>query len=215
MPWFLVGDQLHSAPMLRKILAIEPAAVGLWTVAGSWSSEYLTEGFIPDDALQWLFPDAPKLACALVTAGAWKRVKNGHRFVTDDVTHRIPKKQAVDNDRKAAAERQRRSRERKSSRRDAGVTNGVSHTAQSNPDPYMAGLVNLTNGSSPPAVSHDLISTITDEIEHCTGRVIDPAWAARIARHILGDREVRDPASYVTSAIRAEANPRVRFLPVA
>lgn len=106
MPWFMVGDQMHSAPLLRKITAIEPAAVGLWAAAGSWSSGHLTDGFIPDDDLPWLFPDALKLAQALVTAGAWKRVRNGHEFIPDDVIYRMPAREAVDGSRKSNARRQ-------------------------------------------------------------------------------------------------------------
>jgi hypothetical protein len=208
---------MHSAPMLRKIAAIEPAAVGLWAVAGSWSSDHLTDGFIPDDDLPWLFPDAPRLAQALVTAGAWKRMRNGHRFVPDGVTHKIPTREAVETDRSSAAERQRRSRERKLSRRDShvtdAVTNGVSHSALSNPSQSMADVSNLPGGSRE-SVSGDVIEAITQEIYDRTSRVVDAGWAAKIAGHILGDRPVRDPAGYCRKAIRKEPNPQVRFLPM-
>lgn len=218
MPWFLVGDQMHSAPMLRKITAIEPAAVGLWAVAGSWSSDHLTDGLIPDDDLPWLFPDAPRLAQVLVTAGAWKRVRNGHRFIPDGVTHKIPTREAVETDRSSAAERQRRSRERKLSRRDShvsnGVSNGVSHSALSNPSLPMVDVSNPATGSSGFA-SSDVTEEIIRAIYDRTSRVIDAEWAAKIAGHILGDRHVRDPAGYCRKAIESDPNPQVRFLPVA
>src|SRR5450755_551390 len=216
MPWFLVGDQMHSAPLLRKITAIEPAAVGLWAVAGSWSSEHLTDGLIPDNDLPWLFPDALKLAQALVVAGAWKRVRNGHRFVPDGVTHKIPTRETVDADRSSAAERQRRSRAAKVSRRDSrvtdGVTNGVSHRAQSNPIQSVVEVINQASGSYA-LVDEDLIlKTIIDLIAQRTGRVLAADRARTVAASILGGRNPSDPVAYVRKAITAEPNPRQRFL---
>jgi len=124
VPWFRVDDGFHSHP---KVLATPPAALGLWVVAGSWSSSHLTDGVVPDDVLPRLLPDAVKLAEELVTAGLWKRRKGGYRF--HDWTKKNPSKTAVENERKAAAERQRRRRQAMSSRRDKGVTHGVSTPA--------------------------------------------------------------------------------------
>ena len=77
MTWFKVDDSFHSHP---KALATEPAALGLWVVAGSWSSSHLTGGVVPDDVLPRLLPDSARLAEALVTAGLWKRTRGGYRF---------------------------------------------------------------------------------------------------------------------------------------
>lgn len=77
MTWFKVDDSFHSHP---KVLATEPAALGLWVIAGSWSSDNLTEGFVPDHVLPRLLPDSAKLARALVTAGLWKRMQGGYTF---------------------------------------------------------------------------------------------------------------------------------------
>jgi hypothetical protein len=107
MPWFLVDDQFHSHP---KALATEPAALGLWAVAGSWSSAHLTDGVVPDDVLPRLFPDAVKLAEALVTEGLWKRVKGGYKIVQGTGLCKIQARSAVEQERKNAANRQRRRR---------------------------------------------------------------------------------------------------------
>jgi hypothetical protein len=73
MTWFKVDDNLHSHSKTRKVLAEEPAALALWTVAGSWSSDNLTDGLIPDHQLPWLMPSrTDELARMLVTAGLWK-----------------------------------------------------------------------------------------------------------------------------------------------
>lgn len=77
MPWFPVDDGFHSHP---KRLAISLAAVGLWTVAGSWSSAHPNDGVVPDAYLESLSPDAPMLAAELVAAGLWRRRRGGYQF---------------------------------------------------------------------------------------------------------------------------------------
>jgi hypothetical protein len=111
VPWFLVDDHFHSHPHAARALATEPAALSLWLLAGSWSSAHLTDGVVPDDVLPQLAPDPVKLAEALVTARLWKRVRGGYKFVPG-ATHRIPSKQAVENERKLSAARKRKQRSR-------------------------------------------------------------------------------------------------------
>ena len=78
MPWFPVDDTFHSHP---KRLATSAAAIGLWTVAGSWANAHLTDGHIPDHVLLMLFPDPPEVihgwAGELVEAKLWKRDRRG------------------------------------------------------------------------------------------------------------------------------------------
>jgi len=77
MTWFKVDDSFHAHP---KVLATEPAALGLWVIAGAWSSAHLTDGVVPDHALSRLLPDSATLAQKLVTAGLWRRIKGGYLF---------------------------------------------------------------------------------------------------------------------------------------
>lgn len=77
MPWFKVDDSFHAHP---KVLATDPAALGLWVVAGAWSSAHLTEGRVPDQVLPRLLPDSETLARTLVTAGLWRKVRGGYQF---------------------------------------------------------------------------------------------------------------------------------------
>jgi len=77
MTWFKVDDSFHSHP---KVLASRPAALGLWVVAGSWSSANLTGGFVSDQVVSRLVPGAAKLARELVTVGLWTRTKGGYQF---------------------------------------------------------------------------------------------------------------------------------------
>lgn len=66
MPWFKVDDKLHDHRKARKA---GKAAMGVWVLAGSWSMDNLTDGFVPDDVLtRWgTRADAGRL----VAAGLW------------------------------------------------------------------------------------------------------------------------------------------------
>jgi hypothetical protein len=77
MPWFKVDDSFHSHP---KVMATDPAALGLWVIAGSWCGANLTDGFVPDHVLSRLLPGAAKLATKLVAAGLWRRTEGGYLF---------------------------------------------------------------------------------------------------------------------------------------
>lgn len=75
--WFKVSDDFHSHP---KAMAAGPAAIGLWTVAGSWSSDKATGGFVPDFMIPRLCEGGLSLARKLVAVGLWSRVKGGYQF---------------------------------------------------------------------------------------------------------------------------------------
>lgn len=66
MPWFKVDDKLHDH---RKTRRAGKAAMGVWVLAGSWSMDNLTDGFVPEDVLlRWgTRADAGRL----VAAGLW------------------------------------------------------------------------------------------------------------------------------------------------
>ena len=50
------------------------AAIGLWAVAGSWSADDLTDGWVPDDVVDYLAPGLGEvLAARLQRAGLWDR----------------------------------------------------------------------------------------------------------------------------------------------
>lgn len=79
--WFKVDDKFHSHSKVRKVLADDPAALALWVVAGSWSSDNLEDGFVPDHQLPWLIPSGvDALAQKLVAARLWRRVRGGYQF---------------------------------------------------------------------------------------------------------------------------------------
>lgn len=131
MTWYKVDDSFHSHP---KASATSLAALGLWVVAGSWSGNHLTDGFVPDHVAQLLSRGASELATELVARGLWKRTRGGYQF--HDWNAYQPTRESVARDREAAKERQRRKRERAKpagqevavtevSRRDSRVTHAV------------------------------------------------------------------------------------------
>jgi len=48
MSWFKVDDKFYDHPKARKA---GKAAVGVWVLAGTWSADHLTDGFIPAHVL--------------------------------------------------------------------------------------------------------------------------------------------------------------------
>lgn len=91
MTWFKVDDSFHAHP---KVLATDADALGLWVVAGAWSSSNLTDGFVPTHALLRLTPGADDLARKLVTSGLWRRTKGGFQF-HDWLTYQPSKEEAT------------------------------------------------------------------------------------------------------------------------
>lgn len=107
MPWFRVDDAFHSHP---KVMATSPAAIGLWTIAGSWAAAHPDDGFVPAYVLPRLLPNWEELAEELIAKRLWMRAKGGFRF--RDWTDHQPSKEEVERDRKNARERQRKRRDR-------------------------------------------------------------------------------------------------------
>lgn len=80
MPWFNVDDGFsNSKPVLKIPRRYRCAAIGLWTLAGSWSAKELTDGYIPEHCIEE-FSATTALADMLVRADLWKRVEGGWQF---------------------------------------------------------------------------------------------------------------------------------------
>jgi len=74
--YFQVDDKLHSH---RKVLDLPLDAVGLWTLAGSWACDHLSEGFVPEGIVRRL-GGLTGPSEALVAAGLWVQVDGGFQF---------------------------------------------------------------------------------------------------------------------------------------
>lgn len=137
MTLFPIPDEFYADP---QFLSASPAAVDLWTRAGSWSAHHLTDGLVPSTALPVLRQADAAAADELVALGIWKRTRGGFQYVA---WPRLASRAHVEAKRDNNRERQQRFRtsQGKPSRRDERVTNGVttpvtntvSHSAQSSP----------------------------------------------------------------------------------
>lgn len=159
MTWFRVDDGLHKhRKRIRLGLSVEGfAALGLWTVAGSWSSDELTDGFIPDDVLDYLAPNVGReLAKRLEKAGLWNRVtrdgEEGWQFHQWD--EHQPSAERVMAERAAAAERQRRARERAKAKKDERGQSIPQDGVSQDPSRVSHAVTNtVTHGDVTPAVT--------------------------------------------------------------
>jgi hypothetical protein len=113
MPWFMTDDKLHSHKKIVRATQAGVAPMGLWVIAGSWSADQLTDGFIPEyiairiDPLGW-----KENTTALVRAGLWVEDEHeeeaGWRF--HDWEDRQPTREAVMEKREQARDRMARVR---------------------------------------------------------------------------------------------------------
>lgn len=131
MTWFKVDDKLHSH---KKAARAGVAAMGLWTVAGSWCADHLSNGFVPDYIAHRLAPgEADELAERLVTAGLWTPAEHdgdkGWRF--NDWGDYQPTREDVESKREYERDKKRRQRRNtegqftESPRESLGDTNGT------------------------------------------------------------------------------------------
>lgn len=121
MTWFKVDDGLHSH---KKAVRAGIPAMGLWVMAGSWCADQLTNGWLPDYIAMRLDPDYEQHAKALVQVGLWveetRDEEPGWAFHEWNEPGRQPTKDQVLADRAAAADRQKRARDRAREHRDRG-----------------------------------------------------------------------------------------------
>lgn len=85
--YFKVDDRFYSHPKVHRLGRMRLAAVGLWTLAGSWVCQFETDGTIPRTVVRQ-FDAKLRTAQRLVDAGLWTEVdQNGassYRFVDWD-----------------------------------------------------------------------------------------------------------------------------------
>jgi hypothetical protein len=123
MPWFKVDDGLHAH---RKSARAGIEAMGLWVIAGSWSADQLTDGFIPDYIAVKLDPKAKQHAAALCKAGFWfphERDGDAGWQFHDWEAHQPSAKSTLEK-RAEAKDRMQRLRENRKANRGANSVNG-------------------------------------------------------------------------------------------
>lgn len=169
MAWGKIDDNLWGSP---KWLATPPRARALWVTALSWCMNQLTDGYVPAHVLSTLGGNRTD-ARNLVATRLWKEADGG--WIFHDWLDYQPSREQVLAERAAAAERQRRAREkaksRRESRRDKPVTHAVSHASvtplvtvpPTRPDP-------ITTNTSPPvgllSVVHGATSSVNRHLPY-------------------------------------------------
>lgn len=162
MTWFKVDTALWRSRKVRKLGERDKlASAGLWTLAGTWSSDNLSDGFVPWDVIEDWDPKH-RYAFRLVEVGLWDKAQHddedGIQF--HDWQDYQPTAEQVKAERAAGAERQRKLRE---ARRTSGSSNGVTGTVTPNatngerptpptrPDPTRTSSGDFGGGSLEPA----------------------------------------------------------------
>lgn len=209
MTWFRLDDGFHSHP---KVLRAGNEAIGLFVRCGTYAAQHLTDGVIPEHIV--LLYGSEQLADKLVKAGLWRRTRGGWRM--PDYLDYNPSKEAVDNDRRSNAQRQKRWREGQRNAVSNGPSNGVTNSAPSRPVPSRRDGGSVVDQSSVGDArandddDQEVIQTIISVLHEETGRAVTPDWAERVRRQILGGRHVTDPAKYAAACIRGKAE---QYLP--
>lgn len=125
MPWYRVDDSLWGSPVWAQL---PNSAKALWVTAGSWSCDQLTNGEIPAHMLGML-GGRPSDARALVETGGelalWAPIPGGWFDRSFDGCQ-LTRDQVLA-ERAAAAERQKRARDKATANRGKPNSNGVSH----------------------------------------------------------------------------------------
>lgn len=140
--WFKVDDGFYSS---RKVTLIPRskrwAAIGLWTLTGTWCAKELTDGVLPDYQFEELGGRGED-AAELIAAGLWERLPTGYRFLK--WAEYQPTKAEIEDSRQKEADRKKRWRDAQMSQRtrrgtddgrDGGLRQASGHPDPTRPDP--------------------------------------------------------------------------------
>lgn len=230
MPWVRFDDQF---PLHRKVAGLNDKTYRLHSEAIFWCARNLTDGHIPKHDLNQIRPalrSTTTLAAHLVSRGLWHLAGDDcpsdkcpapageDGWVIHDYWDYQPSKAQVIREREANARRQKQWREtHRNGVTDSvtgSVTDTVTNTAPSRPVPSSSGSVINPVQQGNGRARDDLIELIINELQDATGRIISHEWAAKTRDYILEGRRVSDPAAYIRQTIRAEPDPKTRFLPL-
>ena len=109
MTWFRADDGLPDHPKVLELADTRSykAAMGLWVLAGCWSSKHLTDGAVPKGVVKRLGFTLSE-AKALVECGLWSVTETGYQF--HDWAQCNPLRAEVEAKREATAARVKRHR---------------------------------------------------------------------------------------------------------
>lgn len=175
MAWFKVDDKLHAA---RKVMKIPRrhrlAAVGLWTIAGSWCADQETDGVVPDYMIEeW--GGTTLLVKQLVSVGLWLQLEDATEF--HDWAEYQPTRAQLEDGRKKNAEKLRKWRERNHDvpGHVTGLQDGSNHLRNAAPDPTRPG---------PTPIEEANASSLSDSEEsNADGELLAANWMPTQKHH--------------------------------
>lgn len=214
MVWFRVDDNLS---MHVKAVTAGNSALGLWVRAGSWCARHLTDGHVPTAIATSL--GTKREIAALIRAGLWVETEGGYEFHEWGAWQ--PSEAEVRSKRAKTADRVAKWRARNSEGNGVtetvtnGASNGVRTPAPSpSPSPSPSVVKSRSRLTQGDAHQNDddrkINNAVVAALKAATGRTVDEAWAARVQRQLLANREVQNPVAYVTAAIREDPD---RYVP--
>lgn len=153
MPWFKVDDGFHSHP---KVMPLSPEAVGVWTLAGSWSANYLTDGEVHANIVR-RFGGTSEAIQELVDADLWLDNGDG-TYQFKDWSDYQPVKADVEAERAAARERMRQVRAQKKGIKlpPKGAENVQANTSRTSEEVRVTPTQSQSLSQSPPVVSRSV-----------------------------------------------------------
>lgn len=209
MAWFKVDDNFHhSAKVLSIPREIRAEALGLWILAGTWSADNMTDGYVPHGVLNdW--PVTLDTIQELVNAGLWKYEEDGIRFHDwceyQPTREQLESRNAEKHAKKVAAGiKSGESRRAKSEQNQTGVEQNRTNTEQNlNPEPVPEP---IKNTSSPTVTDFDSFWSLWPRKEGKANAL--KAYEKSLKK--IPEPELLDKARlYVTSPLR----PDVKFVP--
>lgn len=230
---FHVDDRFYgSDPVIRIPREQRAPAIGLWTLAGSWSKHFEKDGWVPDHVL--LEFGTHDLAKALVKVKLWTRGRGGYQFVDWGRWQETREKAEA----RREATRQRVQRHRAKSADETGdgtppvtgYVDGETPYPYPSPSPSPEPLDRSSSGGtsrpraqapedglgSPQAGDEDVddpsirtrlnLDRIAEVLTEHSGVSADRFQAADAGRHYLGRTETvpRQPTRFVVTCIRRD-----------
>jgi hypothetical protein len=164
MAWFKVDDGFYSSLKFLSISRdVQVAAAGAWVLAGTWSADKMTDGFVPYQVMDlWVFPT--EAVSELVRVGLWVHDEDRDGIVFHDWHDYQPSREQLEEKSKARHERSVKAAQARWSKSDAKTmltdANGMLNDApepEPEPEPTPKGVVRATRLPKDFAVTQDMV----------------------------------------------------------
>lgn len=226
MAWFRVDDKFHSHPKVKMIpRTVRAAAIGTWTLCGTWSADQERDGYVPEYMVDEL-GGTLEAAQALVDVKLWKRRRGGFQFLNwaefNPTREQNDARREADRVRKAESRKGPRSASQQgvSATDSAGKNDDPNPPSRPGPDPTrspsddQSSVENVTYLNARARGTDDGLSThgddpveivsVVEQLRDVCGRDVPALFAWRVVEVIMSrprKRIVKSPTAYVLGAI--------------